>query len=69
MDTNCDVTGFLSNNEVNVTQVTKYSQHPWMTSYKVNFKRFVKTVLEKDLVELSKRNETFEATLEPFINP
>jgi hypothetical protein len=24
-----------------------------MTSYKVNFKRFVKTVLEKDLVEIS----------------
>ncbi len=40
-----------------------------MTSYKVNFKRFVRKVLEKDLVLLSKYNETLAATLEPFINP
>ena len=39
-----------------------------MTSYKVNFKRFVKKVLERDLVEISKMNESNEAILHPFIN-
>jgi hypothetical protein len=39
-----------------------------MTSYKVNFKRFVKKVLERDLVELSKMNENNEAILQHFVN-
>jgi hypothetical protein len=58
----------MSTNAGDVSQITKQSQHPWMTSYKVNFKRFVKKVLERDLVELSKMNETNEAILRPFVN-
>lgn len=37
-----------------------------MTSYKVNFKRFVKTVLEKDLVEISEYDDFYAASLAPF---
>lgn len=40
---------------------------PWMTTYKVNFKRFVRTVLEKDLVELSRTSDVINASLYPFL--
>ena len=52
-------------NQSDLSQNSKM-QHSWMTSYKVNFKRFVRTVLEKDLMELSKQDDFFAALLSPF---
>ncbi len=37
-----------------------------MTSYKVNFKRFVRNILDKELSEISKVDEFFEVSLAPF---